>query len=73
MEFIIGVFIGMLVGVLFHHIFVSRKRSSGTFVMDFTDPMKDVCRIELDDNLNSLYSKKHIILQVAVIEDHSRK
>ena len=64
MEFLIGIF----VGALLYYVFGARKKPSGTFVMDFTDPMKDICRIELDDNLNTLYSKKHIILRVKVQE-----
>ena len=73
MEITIGILIGMVIGVAIHRITVSRKRSSGTFVMDFTDPMKDVFRIELDDDVNVLYSKKRITLRVKVHEVHSQK
>lgn len=69
MEFIIGIIIG---GILYY-VFAERKKSVGTFVMDFTDPMKDVCRLELDKELNEIYSNKHIYLRVKVYEDDSLK
>lgn len=63
MDFLIGLFIG---GLLFY-IFVDRTKPSGTFVIDFSDPVKDVCRIELDENLNQIYEKKQITLKVKTI------
>lgn len=69
MELIIGIFVGAMI----YHVIVGRKRPVGTFVMDFTDPLKDVCRLELDRDLNEIYSKKHIYLQVKVYEDNSLK
>lgn len=64
--------IGILVGLLLYYVFGNRKKSSGTFVIDTTDPMKDICRFEMDESLNSIYSKKQIILKVRVIEDNSQ-
>ena len=63
--------VGVIVGVILRYVFAERKKPSGTFVIDFTDPIKDVCRLELDDNLNSLYSKKYITLKVKVFEENS--
>lgn len=68
MEFLIGIFIGALIFWLFR----DRKKPSGTFFIDFSDPMKDVCRLELDENLNSIYSKKQIILSVKTVETISQ-
>ncbi len=67
MDFLIGI----VVGASLCYVFGLRKRVSGLFVMDFTDPLKDVCRIELFEDLNSLYSRKHIWLRVDVHEDNS--
>lgn len=63
MEFLIGIFVG---GLLYWLIFC-HKKPSGTFVMDFSDPTKDVCRIELDEDINVIYSKKHILLKIKMI------
>lgn len=69
MEFAVGI----VVGLLLYYVFGSRKKPSGTFVMDLTSPEKDVCRLEMDDNLNDIYSKKQIILNVRVYENDSPK
>lgn len=60
MDFVVGI----IVGLILFYAFGERKKSSGTFVIDLSDPMKDVCRIELDENLNDIYNKKEIILKV---------
>ena len=60
MEFAIGI----IVGLLLYFVFGERKKSSGTFFIDFTDPNKDVCRLELSENLNDIYTKKQITLNV---------
>lgn len=69
MEFIIGI----LVGGLLYYVFCERKRPSGTFVIDLSDPVKDVCKLELDENLDSIYSKKHIVLNVKTYAEQSPK
>ena len=68
---IVGVIVGVIIGTILHYIFEKRKKPSGTFVIDLTDPTKDVCRIELDDSLNDIYYKRQMILNVKVYEDHS--
>lgn len=68
MEFLIGMF----VGAFLYWIFGERKTKSGSFVIDFSDPMKDVCRLELDEDLNEIYRKKHITLKVKTIRDISQ-
>lgn len=65
MDFVIGI----LVGALLYYVFVDRKKTSGRFIIDFSDPMKDVCRLELDGGLNEIYSKKQIVLDVKRIEE----
>lgn len=65
MYFTIGFIVGVLIGLT---VFViskcKRPKTSGAFVMDFTDPLKDVCRLELAEDLNSIYTKQYITLQV---------
>lgn len=62
MEFLIGVFVGICFCCLIFKF--TRKKPSGTFVIDFSDPLKDVCRLELDEELDSIYTKKKILLNV---------
>ena len=69
MEFLIGIF----VGALLFYVFGERKKPSGTFVIDVSDPMKDVCRLELDENLNQIWSKKQIILKVKTFAELSHE
>ena len=64
MEFIIGLIVGALVTYIYH----SRQKVSGTFVIDFSDPMKDICRFEMDESLDAIYEKKQIILNVRTYE-----
>lgn len=69
MEFVVGIWVGLLL----FYVFGVRKKPSGTFVIDLRDPEKDVCRLEMDDSLNDIYSKKQIILNIRVYEDDSLK
>lgn len=69
MEFLIGIFVGLLL----YYVFGTRKKTSGTFVIDFTDPVKDVCRLELEEDINEIYMKKQIILKVKTFEDISQQ
>lgn len=69
MEFLIGIF----VGALLCYIFIERKHYSGTFAIDLTEDAKEPIRLKMDENLNSIYSKKHIMLKVQVLEDDSPK
>lgn len=63
--------LGLLLGVIITCICYSLRKPSGTFVIDFTDPLKDVCRFELGENLNTIYTKKRIVLNVRTYEDDS--
>lgn len=63
--------VGIIIGMILRYAFAERKKPSGTFVMDFSDPLKDICRLELDEDINALYSKKYITLKVKVYEEHS--
>lgn len=67
MEFVIGI----IVGALLFYVFVDRKRSSGTFVIDLSDPDKDICRLDLHEDLNDIYSKKSIMLKIKTVTDNS--
>lgn len=68
MEFLIGIF----VGALLYWVFVDRKHKVGSFVIDFSDPMKDVCRLELDEDINVIYTMKDITLKVKTTRDISQ-
>lgn len=71
MEFVIGVIIGFLIGATSFKLYTDKKNKkvSGSFIMDFTDPMKDICRLELEESLDSIYSKKRISLNVITHEN----
>lgn len=72
MDFILGFLIGGLIGLSLMLISTSKtNKVSGTFVIDLRDPTKDICRFEMDESLNSIYSKKQITLNVKVYEDNS--
>lgn len=69
MDFIIGIFVG---GLLFW-LFFDHKKPSGTFIIDFSDVDKDFCTLQLDKDLNELYSKKSILLRVKTFDYNSQK
>lgn len=60
MEFLLGIF----VGALLYYVFGARRKYSGTFIIDFTDPDKDVCRLELNEHVDYICSKKFITFKV---------
>ena len=75
MEFLVLMIVGV-VGVIIGFwlaSFINKRdnKPSGTFVMDLTDPMKDVCTVELDECLESIYSKNQITLNVKTYGDFS--
>ena len=57
-------FVGLFVGVGLTMLIRRNPKPSGTFVMDFTDPLKDVCRLELSEDINTIYQKKQIVLTI---------
>ena len=73
MEFVIGIIVGFLIGATSFKLYTDKKNKkvSGSFIMDFTDPMKDICRLELEESLDSIYSKKRISLKV-ITHDNSQ-
>ena len=68
MEFLIGIF----VGALLYYAFTKPKKPVGSFIIDFSDPMKDVCRLELDEDINDIYAMKSIVLKVKTVRDISQ-
>lgn len=64
--FVVGILVGMTV------VYTTKPydRPSGTFVIDFSDPMKDVCRIEFDESIENIYTKKSIVLNIKTYDSH---
>lgn len=61
MEFVIGMF----VGALLFYLFVDRKKVSGSFIIDCSDPMRDeLCTLDLKEPLDVIWKKKTILLKV---------
>lgn len=76
MDFVVGILVGVLLCFVFggfDWLFKSKpKKPSGSFIMDFSDPDKDICKLELSEDLNDIYTKKEIVLTV-VARDYSQK
>ena len=67
-EFVIGIGVGLLL----YYVFGKRKVYDGDYIIDLSDPMKDVCRLELNDGPLSAWDKKHITLRVITYGDISQ-
>lgn len=68
MEFLIGVFVGGLL----YWLFVDRKKSSGIFTIDLSDPMNDdICGLTMYEGLNEISMKKRIIIDIKTVTDNS--
>ena len=74
MGYLVCIVIGMIVGGGITYVtIISELKPSGTFVIDVSDPMKDICRFEMDESLDSIYSKKQILLNVRTYAEFSPK
>lgn len=68
MEFLFGLFAGLIGVGICEYIAYKIKKPSGTFIIDFRDPEKDVCRLELDESIDDIYVKKEITLRVKTFD-----
>lgn len=68
MEFLFGLFAGLIGVGICEYIAYTIKKPSGTFIIDFRDPEKDVCRLELDESIDDIYLKKEISLRVKTFD-----
>lgn len=74
MWYFLVLLIGITFGSVVTYFTISKKlKPSGTFVIDVSDPMKDICRFEMDESLDSIYSKKYIVLKVESYAEFSPK
>lgn len=64
--------IGIVAACIIYHRLACKSDSHGKFIMDFSDPEKDFCRLEIDD-LDYIYNKKYIILKVEKKDYESQK
>ena len=71
MEAIFGVFFCLIVGGVLIYIIKRNEKPAGTFVIDFSDPTKDVCSLEMNISLGEIYTKKKIVLDVKTYGDDS--
>lgn len=65
--FLLGLCIGMLVNELFKVIF-----SYGTFLIDRSDPNKDICRLDIVD-LDAISKKKYVTIKIQTNAKLSQK
>lgn len=73
MEFILVYLLGCLNAVLFVWIHNKSRKPSGTFVMDFSNPDEEFCKLVMDEDLNSIYTKKEIILRIDTKDFNSQE
>ena len=64
MDFIIGLIVGVICGVGAYLITHKPAKPSGTFIMDFSNPDEEFCKLVMDEDLNSIYTKKQIVLRI---------
>ena len=60
---LLGVLVGASICVLFY-IFILKRFTIGTLLINTTDPEADICRLVIDENLDSLLKKKIVILKI---------
>lgn len=63
MDFVIGLIVGVILGV-WGYALTHKRIPSGTFIMDFSNPDEEFCKLVMDEDLNSIYTKKEIILRI---------
>lgn len=68
-----GFIVGFIVGVIFMYLYHKQKKPSGTFVMDFSNPDEEFCKLVMDEDLDSIYTKKEIILRVDAKDFNSQE
>lgn len=74
MGYLFAFAVGLIVGcVITYYLTVKKVRPSGTFVIDLSDPMKDICRFEMEESLESIYAKKRIVLNIKTYGEDSSK
>lgn len=74
MGLIIAYLLGCLNAVLFVYIYNKMRKPSGTFIMDFSNPDEDgFCKLVMDEDLNSIYTKKEITLRIETKDFNSQE
>lgn len=68
MGFLFGLFAGLIATGICEYIAYKIKKPSGTFVIDFRDPEKDVCRLELDESIDDFFLYIDITLRVKTFD-----
>ena len=61
--FVIGFTLGWLVGL---------PKPSGSFQINHSDPTKDLCTLELEQDLDKIEAKKTMTLRVRVIKEDTK-
>lgn len=73
LTFIISVICSVIILRAYHWTICRFIEHHGTFAMDFSDPEKDICRLELDKDINEIYKRKYIILKIETKDYNSQK
>ena len=64
--FLSGAIVGLSVGYICYKL--HKPKVTGKFIIDFSDPTKDACRLVLEENLNDIYTRKYMVLQIETHE-----
>ena len=64
--FLLGLFLGMFINELLRIIFIS-----GTFLIDRSNPQKDICRLEVID-IDAISKKKYVTIKIQTDANLSR-
>ena len=68
MELLIGVLVGALAFYTIQCLCKKKTKPSGTFIVNMSDPEDETCKLEFDENLNDICTKKQFVLNVKVIK-----
>ena len=69
--FLMGVIIGLLFGLLAHHLLSKRRKVSGAILVDLIDPTNEFCSLELYENLDTICKQTQVVFDVRVYGDNS--
>ena len=58
----------LIIGFIFGYL-VGRPKKVGSFTINYTDPQKDLCKLELNEDLDVIDKLKTMTLAVKVIKE----
>lgn len=62
----IGLIVGIFLGIIMNKLINKKRTANGTLKIDYSDPERDLFRLELNYEPDELATKKKVILNVDV-------